>query len=183
MEYHEITVRTCRKGDTEWTVRTFRVEGFWESQPMYTRGLFYIISRYGQLASYNVIEEKLKYESSYRDGDFARRDSHQQYRVFTMNGELMYKYLCNGTKRFDWSKKVWVPVSSLTDPPALIGNDRFAQVEDMIELSGSRCQCSSKSSSLADHLMYKPSEFVFDSGSIDQDGTSSFFWLEPPLVH
>lgn len=182
--FDDFTITTCRKGDTQWTVRKFRIhEDFRYSGAIYTRGLFYIISRYGQLASYDVIEEKIKYQSLVIDDDFARRDQHRRYRVFTRNGEFMYNYRCNGTKRFDWSNKVWIPVSSITDPPALIDSEKLTLVEDMIEILDSECLCSSEKSSLADHLMYKPQECVFNSGSVNQVGTSSFFWLEPPLFH
>ncbi|XP_074324423.1 F-box protein At4g00893-like [Apium graveolens] len=81
-ESDSFTVTTCREGDTEWTVRKFeRLEGFVYPRPIYTRGLFYIISCYGELASYDVNEEKVQYESLYRDGGFARRDSHTLYRL------------------------------------------------------------------------------------------------------
>lgn len=176
------TVTTCRKGDTQWTVRKFeRPLHFMYSRPTYTRGLFYIISPFGQVISYNVIEGKIKYESSDSDQDFSI-GTHRRNKVFTRNGELMYNYRCsNGTKRFDWSKKVWIPVSSLTDPPA--ASDKVIRVEDMIQFFASECLCSSESSSLAEHLMFKPQEYVFDSGRIKQVRINSFFWLEPPLLH
>ncbi|KAK1391033.1 hypothetical protein POM88_019211 [Heracleum sosnowskyi] len=169
---HDFTVTTCRKGDKQWTVRKFeRLGGFECSRPMFIRGLFYIVSCYGQLASYNVIEEKLNYESLYRDQDIARYDPNSPYRVFMRNGELMYNYQCNATKRFDWSNKVWIPVN-ITDPPALIVSDKYTFVEEMIEYLDSGCLvCSSNSSDIAD-LLHKSREYVFNS----------FFWLEPPLL-
>ncbi|XP_074357910.1 uncharacterized protein LOC141697423 [Apium graveolens] len=139
----KIVIITYRKGDTRWTAREFdRVYEFspCSCEPIYLRGLLYIVSPLGQLASYNHFDGVLKFENLSIDDLFAvNYDSSLLYEVFELNGELMLIYFGSHKredsafpgkqciKKYDWSNNVWIPVSTLGNETLLVC-DKFVSV-------------------------------------------------------
>ncbi|KAL8120714.1 hypothetical protein AgCh_017769 [Apium graveolens] len=136
--------RILPTGDKEWTAKEFdRGNGFVRCycDPIYFRGIMYIVSPYGQLASYSIVDGELKFESLFIDQLFALNyNSFMVHQVFELNGELMLIYLGSWKennspipgskhciKRYDWLTKVWLPVSTLGNK-TLIVSDKFLSV-------------------------------------------------------
>lgn len=137
-----IYIITYHNGDKEWTAKEFstRLTNFkpcpcW---PVYLDGILYIVSPFGQLASY---DGELKFESLLVDALFRRNiRSSRQMRAFELNGELMAIYFdlyknkdatlpgkpC--IRRYSWSNKVWIPVSSLGDKSLLFSEKTYQVV-------------------------------------------------------
>ncbi|XP_074323830.1 F-box/kelch-repeat protein At1g57790-like [Apium graveolens] len=137
----KIVVITCRKGDMEWTTRKFgRGHDFvpCHCDPIYFRGILYIVSPYGQLASYNIVDGEFKFESLLIDQLFdLNYRSSMMHEVFELNGELMLIYFGSWKKnsnplpgskhcikRYDWLNKVWIPVSTLGNNTLFV-SDKF----------------------------------------------------------
>ncbi|KAK1392345.1 hypothetical protein POM88_011401 [Heracleum sosnowskyi] len=133
--HDKFVVATCRKDDNKWNVRCFsKIDTFQRCvcMPMYARGNFYIVSPDGQLASYNVTENIIEFECLSTYADLADNyTSSQTCILFMVNGEVMcnFGHKANPrTERYDRSKKVWIPVSSLRDS-AILNIDKTHSVQ------------------------------------------------------
>ncbi|KAK1354099.1 hypothetical protein POM88_047355 [Heracleum sosnowskyi] len=140
-ESSKIAILTIHNGDKEWTARQFdRVDGFVPGTwiPIYFQQMFYLVSPLGQIASYNILNGVLTFENLVIDINFSENHrSRMKYQVFELNGDLMLiyfgSYLNDNVprnpclKKFDWSSKVWMPVSSLGDHSLFIAS-RFRGV-------------------------------------------------------
>ncbi|XP_074378674.1 uncharacterized protein LOC141720225 [Apium graveolens] len=184
--YDKFIVSTCRKDDKEWTIRPFRkVQNFPTDvcKLMYTEGDFYIVSRYGKVASYNVIKKEINIESLSIDGCLGGNKALRLYNLFTMNGELMSIFNYGDiscTKRFDRVNKVWINVSSLHDSEN-IDDEKPHSAANMIEFSEYGCLIFCSRSFDVDLLVpcTKP-RVVF--GSEYRFCSNSFSWIKPPLI-
>ncbi|KAK1377464.1 hypothetical protein POM88_024208 [Heracleum sosnowskyi] len=140
-ESRKIAILTYHNGDKEWTTRQFvGVDEFVPRQcfPIYFQGMFYLVSPLGQIISYNILNGELTLENLVIDIDFSQNyRSRMKYEVFELNGDLMLIYFGSRLndnlprnpclKKFDWSSKVWMPVSSLGDHSLFVAN-RFRAV-------------------------------------------------------
>lgn len=183
----KFTVATYRKDDENWTVRQItkaqNFPGTSTCNTMYTGGIFYIVSPCGQVASYDVINEEINFESLIRDDNLASiYSSGWQYDLFVVKGELMYiiyRSDISCTKRFDRLKKRWIPAGSLQDS-AIIDNEKPNSVEKyMTAFFNFGCLiCSSESFALD---QFSPNSFRFNfRPTISVSG--SFIWLKPPVI-
>ncbi|XP_017219757.1 uncharacterized protein LOC108196823 [Daucus carota subsp. sativus] len=134
----KIVVITYCKSDTKWKAREFdRVQEFvpCDCIPIFFKGIFYLISPFGQVASYNIVDDKFKFESLFIDEVFAQNyNSFRIYQVFELNGELMLIYFGSKKKNndtllgkqcikmYDWSNKIWIPVRTLGKNAIFVGD-------------------------------------------------------------
>lgn len=103
---------------------------------VYIRGIFYFVNRYGHMASYNIAAGVWKQETVSINHSIIRSNVRYDVRyAFELNGQLMV--VCLGSygdssrfsvRRFDWSKKVWVPVSSLGERALCVGLNSFSVI-------------------------------------------------------
>ncbi|XP_074351008.1 F-box protein At3g56470-like [Apium graveolens] len=139
---HKIVVLSYRNGDKDWIFREFdRVVDFLpcNCRPVYIAGIMYIVSPYGQLASYDTVYGEFKFESLFVDELFRLNYTSSIYhRVFQLNGQLMLIYFgCRNIsatslgkqciKMYDWSSKVWIPAITLGGNTLFV-RDRFVEV-------------------------------------------------------
>ncbi|XP_074357873.1 F-box/kelch-repeat protein At1g57790-like [Apium graveolens] len=134
-----IRIMTYRNIDKEWTATQFeRVDEFIPCScvPIYIQGKFYIVSPFGQVASYDILNGRFRFENIAIDNHLAQNYSSLNYLVFELNGDLMLIYYLGSLKknnhniqakpcikRFDWSIKVWIPVISLGDQSLFVGKN------------------------------------------------------------
>ncbi|KAK1375277.1 hypothetical protein POM88_031470 [Heracleum sosnowskyi] len=141
----KFTIITYCNGDKEWTVKAFdRVANFHTCycKLVYLREILYIVSPYGQLASYNIVNREFKFESLSVDELFRVNIWSLEmycYRVFELNGGLMMIHFVPYEKknvtvpaksfirRYDWSTKNWIPVNTLGDK-SLFFREKCSQV-------------------------------------------------------
>lgn len=123
----EFVIMTCRQGDKEWTARKF--DNFMRGSCIaeYINGAFYIVSVFGQVASYNIMNWEYEIEKLDEDDDFDQLfDSQMGCSMFELNGDIIILYYtfpgipC--IKKFDWCTKAWVPLESLGDQTVLVGS-------------------------------------------------------------
>ncbi|KAL1808193.1 hypothetical protein ACET3Z_025187 [Daucus carota] len=220
---HKIVVITYCKSDTKWTAREFeRVQEFvpCDCIPIYFREIFYLVSPFGQVASYNIVDDEFKFESLLIDESFVLNyNSFRIYQVFELNGELMLIYF--GSKKkdndsrpgkqcirmYDWSNKVWIPVSTLGDNAIFVG-DQILSVAIVNTEETKNCGvlpnkiyrfydfgCIIYSLEDGNLVEYTPMysnllgdgcgdlpEFKYNCGITFWDATKAFYWLEPPTV-
>lgn len=135
----KIALLTYRNGDKEWTAKQFdTVTDFLPCSCglVYLRGMLYIVSPIGQLASYNVINGEFKFERLLANRLFVENiESSRRFKLLVLNGELIILYIDSHAKqnvtlggkqcirRFNWSRKSWIPLSTLGDK-ALFLNER-----------------------------------------------------------
>ncbi|XP_063937049.1 uncharacterized protein LOC135147729 isoform X2 [Daucus carota subsp. sativus] len=219
----KIVVITYCKSDTKWTAREFeRVQEFvpCDCIPIYFREIFYLVSPFGQVASYNIVDDEFKFESLLIDESFVLNyNSFRIYQVFELNGELMLIYF--GSKKkdndsrpgkqcirmYDWSNKVWIPVSTLGDNAIFVG-DQILSVAIVNTEETKNCGvlpnkiyrfydfgCIIYSLEDGNLVEYTPMysnllgdgcgdlpEFKYNCGITFWDATKAFYWLEPPTV-
>lgn len=218
----KIALLTYCNGDKEWTAREFdKVDDFLPCfcTPLYIRGILYIVSPFGQLASYNILDGEFKFETLFVDEVFRLNyRSSRMYRVFELDGELMLIYFGfypeNNTtslaqeciKMYDWSNKVWIPVSTLGDKSLFVSdNDKINGVatvnREEMSISGvlsnkiyrlSHCGCLIYSIEDGDLVEFKSinsedgggqlGEYKYDFDISLSDATKAMYWLDPPRV-
>ncbi|KAK1355562.1 hypothetical protein POM88_048818 [Heracleum sosnowskyi] len=150
----KIAVLTYRNGDKEWTAKQFNTVTDFVPCPcdlVYHRGMLYIVSPLGQLASYNIANGEFKFEHLLVNRRFVQNIiSSMKHKVLVLNGELMILYFeshaeQNATllgkqciRRYNWLKKGWIPVSTLGDK-SLFVNDKafkFATIDKKDKING-----------------------------------------------
>ncbi|XP_074325857.1 uncharacterized protein LOC141663909 [Apium graveolens] len=133
----KVTILTYRNGDKEWSAKEFnKVTDFvhCSCKIVYLRGILYIVSPYGQLASYDFVGGEFKFECLFVDELFRlnMNSNIYMYRVVELNGDLMM--ICfvpfeninvmlpekPYIRRYNWSNKDWIPVSRLGDKSLFI---------------------------------------------------------------
>ncbi|KAK1368544.1 hypothetical protein POM88_034636 [Heracleum sosnowskyi] len=139
----KIAIITYRNGDKEWTAKQFDIADEFvpcnDCIPIYFQGIFYLVSPFGQIASYDILTGEFRFVNLVMDNQFELDyNSYQRYEVFELNGYLtrinygslqgMYndnfpRNPC--IKRFDWSSNAWIPVSSLGDQSVFVGKQFF----------------------------------------------------------
>ncbi|KAK1378126.1 hypothetical protein POM88_024870 [Heracleum sosnowskyi] len=128
----KIAVATYRNGDKEWTAREFDTDPDFipcRCHPAILDGILYIVSRSGQVASYNILHGEFNFDYLFLDDLFLQNAfcANRKMKVFVLNGELVILYFNWNAKndatlpgqqfvrRYDRSAKVWVPVRTLAD--------------------------------------------------------------------
>ncbi|XP_074322220.1 F-box protein At3g56470-like isoform X2 [Apium graveolens] len=223
---HNFVILTCRVGDKEWTARQFKpVPEFVPAhcRPVYLGGMLYIVSPFGQLASFDFVNEDFWFDNLILDDLFVQNIfSKLAARMFSLNGELMILFFrpiskknvnLHGIpclKRYDWSTKLWIPVSTLGDKALFVGqkinglsefctevrrnngilSDKIYQVFDggcfiLSVQNGNLVEYKSITSNLLEDGCAGADlpEYKYACGITTSDKTYLTFWLEPPCIH
>ncbi|XP_017250590.1 uncharacterized protein LOC108221206 [Daucus carota subsp. sativus] len=138
----KIAVLTYRNGDKQWTARQFNMHPDfkpWNSLPHILDGILYILSPYGQVASYNILNGEFIFDRLLHDEFVVHNSAKRIVHSFVLNGELLIIGFNPDVRkdatlpgqqfvrRYHRSLKVWLPVRTLGDY-ALFFNPKFIDV-------------------------------------------------------
>ncbi|KAL1820136.1 hypothetical protein ACET3Z_015005 [Daucus carota] len=88
----KIAVLTYRNGDKQWTARRFNMHPDfkpWNSLPHILDGILYILSPYGQVASYNILNGEFIFDRLLHDEFVVENSAKRIVHSFVLNGELL----------------------------------------------------------------------------------------------
>ncbi|KAK1398337.1 hypothetical protein POM88_008200 [Heracleum sosnowskyi] len=129
-------ISTFSRRENRWTSTMFAGVPFlcYGCIVVFIRGIFYFINRYGHMASYDITAGVWKQETVSMNHSITRSKVRNDVRyAFELYGQLMV--VCLGSygdsfrfcvRRFDWFKKVWIPVSSLGERAICVGFNSFS---------------------------------------------------------